>query len=504
VADPCKPDKILVVDDEANIRQIIIRVLEQRGYRVKEAANGAQALDLLREEPFDLVITDLRMPQMEGLELLERARELYPETDFIILTAHGTIESAVWAMQRGADDYLTKPFDVRDLELKVSQCFERRRRRHEARRRSPLEPLVELGRILSSQTGLPTKLEQMLEQILDLMRRTFAPNGIVMTLFDPQSQQEVTVIQSGLVPEALGYPRLSYEAMRQLAQRPRGWCLREAGDAAPLEREAQSGGGITVPLFVGEEMAGELTLVRQPGAPRYTPEDAQLLQIFGFQVGIAVLQTRTRQRLLEAFQNLRQVTVEAVQTLFAAVGTYDQYTHDHSQRVAQYAYWLGQRVGLVGRELEAVRIAGLLHDIGKLGVADETLHKNGRLTSDEFDRVKLHPVMGARILMGMEAFAEAVPLVLHHHEHYDGKGYPDGLAGEAIPLGARIIAVVDAFDSMTSDRPYRPALSVAEAFGLLRGAAGTQLDGHLVEEWIALVQQEPEKVSDARLGLESR
>ena len=119
MADTCKPDQVLVVDDEAYIRQIIIRVLEQRGYQVKEAANGAQALELLRETPFDLVITDLRMPQMEGLELLERARELYPETDFIILTAHGTIESAVWAMQRGADDYLTKPCDVRDLELKA-------------------------------------------------------------------------------------------------------------------------------------------------------------------------------------------------------------------------------------------------------------------------------------------------------------------------------------------------------------------------------------------------
>ena len=130
----------------------------------------------------------------------------------------------------------------------------------------------------------------------------------------------------------------------------------------------------------------------------------------------------------------------------------------------------------------------MLHDIGKIGIGDQTLRKSGDLTTDEFDRVRLHPTMGAKILAGLDAFTEIVPIVLYHHERYDGQGYPEGLSGEEIPLGAQFIAVVDAYDSMTSDRPYRRALGRDEALARLRAGAGRQHDGQLVAQWVAIVE----------------
>jgi len=476
--------KILVVDDQAEVRRLVKLVLVRKGYAVAEAANGRIALQCLRDEPFDLVITDVQMPEVDGITLLEQCVALYPQVDVVVLTAYGSIQNAVDAMKRGAIDYLTKPFEIADLERKVSGCFERRYARLATQKKSPIEPLVELGRILSSETSLT----EMFNSILDLLQRTFQPVSVEVVLYgdSSSSQNDVAVAHSGQSPHELGYSRPSYAQIQRLAREPRPWLLRDKGGGELPNAHAQTGLGITVPLLNGNEVIGLLTLVRDPPGGRYGESDAQLLQVFGFQMGISTLQARTRQRLLDTFGDLERATLSAVQALFAAIETRDQYTHDHSERVSRFAHWLGERLGLSSEDLGTLRIAGLLHDIGKLGVRDETLYKNGSLSEDEFDRVRLHPVMGARILAGIGALAEVVPIVLHHHEHYDGSGYPDHLAGEAIPFGARVIAVVDAFDSMISDRPYRPALSVSEALRRLQQSANTQLDAALVSNWCAL------------------
>jgi len=484
--------RVLVVDDQAEVCRLVSLVLARKGYGVAEAANGRMALQRLQDEPFELVITDVQMPEVDGLTLLEQCVALYPQVDVIVLTAYGTIQSAVEAMKRGAVDFVTKPFEVADLERKVDGCFERRYARLEAQKRSPIAPLVELGRILSGEMGL----SEMLNSILDLVQRTFRPISTEAVLYGDSSlsQSDVIVAHSGKPPHELGYPRLSHAQTQRLAHDARPWLLRDSGRGEPINSHVQSGLGITVPLLNGNEVIGTLTLVRDSSSQRYVEADAQLLQVFGFQMGISTLQSRTRQRLLDSFRDLKRATLSAVHALFVAIETYDQYIHDHSERVSRFAYWLGERAKLPSENLETLRIASLLHDIGKLGVSDDTLHKNSGLAEDEFDRVKLHPFMGARILAGMEAFAEVVPIVLHHHEHYDGSGYPNHLAGEAIPLGARIIAVADAFDSMTSDRPYRPAMPISEALVRMQESADTQLDRSLVYEWCALVSEKKDEV----------
>ncbi|MHB1296662.1 MAG: HD domain-containing phosphohydrolase [Anaerolineae bacterium] len=347
-----------------------------------------------------------------------------------------------------------------------------------------ITPLVDLGRTLASAMSLG----ETLNSILDLVQRAFWPISSEAVVFDEGLDSDVIVALRGQPPEALGYPRPERAEVRRLACQTPTWLLRDLATPSCAE-PATSGHAVTVPLMFGTEAVGALTLVRDEQSQPYQRGEAQLLQIFGYQIGTGMIHARTHQRLLESFRNLKEATLSTVQTLFAAIETYDKDTHDHSERVSVYAHQLGARIGMQGEALELLRIAGLLHDIGKLGIGDETLRKSASLTPAELDRVKLHPVWGARILGGLDAFAQIIPWVRHHHEHYDGAGYPDHLAGDAIPLGARIIAVVDAFDSMTSDRPYRPAQPTPRALANLLRGGNSQWDAWLVREWSNLVDE---------------
>lgn len=483
--------RILVVDDEEHVRRLIRYLLERRGHVVAEASNGRVALAALRDAPFDLVITDLQMPEMDGLALLEECRQRYPSVGVILVTAYGSIQSAVHAMKRGAMDYVTKPFDVADLHSKVEGWFERRREEAAPHMRSAIEPLVELHRILASRSDLT----QTLDGIVALVRRTFGATGVEVLLYEGDPLKERVIVQSGDTPVSLGLARPDHGQVATVSRGSHPWLLSTVGAATagePTSGDA-SASAITVPMLYGDEVMGAFSVVAQAPSAQYRDEDAQLLQVFVFQMGISILHHRTRQQLLEAFRDLSKATLLAVHALSSAVQTFDGYTHDHSERVAQYAFALGARLGLPEQQLGALRSAGLLHDVGKLGVGDDTLHKNGALTSDEYDRIKLHPVMGAKILADIPALVEVVPIVLHHHERWDGKGYPDHLIGEDIPLGARILSVVDMFDAMTSDRPYRSALTRERALTHLGSSAGTELDKGLVDVW-------REYVGTTRLG----
>ena len=169
----------------------------------------------------------------------------------------------------------------------------------------------------------------------------------------------------------------------------------------------------------------------------------------------------------------------------AAVDTKDRYTKQHSEDVARYAVFLAERLGLDPDERRSVELAGLLHDVGKIGIPDAILRKPGPLTTDEYAIVKQHVWLGAAIVRDLPNVEAIRAGVRHHHERWDGNGYLDGLAGEAIPLIARIVSVCDAFSAMTTTRPYRKALSVAEALERLEGAAGSQLDPRLVTAFVA-------------------
>ncbi len=477
--------RILVVDDVADVRHLIAHVLKRKGFAVTEAIHGLDAVAWLARQPFDLVISDLKMPEMGGLELLAHVRAQHAETDLILLTAYGTIQSAVQAMKDGAFDYVTKPFDIRDLEDKVARCLEARAQRAQAAS-SPIAPLIELNKLLSN----PMELSDTLDAIIDLIQRTFRPAVTEVSLMDETLPQGAVMVRRGEAGLTLADAPLTSDMVRALAQQDEPWLLARQPEDGDPRHNGHHVSLLTVPLMRGEDVAGTLALGRAAGQPPFTRDDAQLLHVFGTQIALSMLHVRMRQRVLDSFRHLSQASLPAVQTLVEALRTFDAYTQAHSERVSRYARLLSQAHGLSAEQTEILGVAGLLHDLGKLGVSDNTLHKNGGLTDDEYDRVRLHPIMGAKILAGVEALSQVLPLVRHHHETMDGKGYPDGLAGEEIPLGARVLAVVDAYDSMTSDRPYRTAMSQEEAVRRLRAAAGTQWDANLVATWVGLVESQ--------------
>ncbi len=187
----------------------------------------------------------------------------------------------------------------------------------------------------------------------------------------------------------------------------------------------------------------------------------------------------------------REAYEATIRTLIRAVETKDEYTRGHSERVAKGSVMIGRVLGLVGPRLDALRYAGILHDVGKLGVPTRILQKTGRLTDEEFAAITLHPVRGRDLVADLEFLGEALSGVLHHHERLDGRGYPMGLRGEDIPEFARIIAVADAFDSMTSTRSYRGARSVEEALEEIRRCSGSQFDPRMVEAMLLALEREP-------------
>jgi len=183
------------------------------------------------------------------------------------------------------------------------------------------------------------------------------------------------------------------------------------------------------------------------------------------------------------------LNMNLLKSLAMAIDARDNYTRMHSMRVTRYAVMIGAYMGLKQDEIEILRRGSLLHDIGKIGVRDDIFLKPGALTIEEFDTFRKHPETGARILGPEGPLRLIVPLVLHHHERYDGNGYPHGLKGGDIPLGARIIAVADSFEAMTADRPYRKALTAEEAILEIRQNAGSQFDPDVVKAFMEVLKE---------------
>ena len=194
----------------------------------------------------------------------------------------------------------------------------------------------------------------------------------------------------------------------------------------------------------------------------------------------------SNRELQKAHQAIKRSYIQTLTSMITALEARDAYTRGHSERVARLTEAIARAMGLRGARLDNLVDAARLHDIGKIGIREQVLNKPGRLTAEEYEHIKQHPEIGARIIGQMEAYAELVPFIRHHHERIDGKGYPQGLSGNEIPLEARIIAVADTFDAMTSARPYRKPRELGTALRVMRECAGTQLDAEMVKIFLSI------------------
>ncbi len=245
---------------------------------------------------------------------------------------------------------------------------------------------------------------------------------------------------------------------------------------------------VACPLSIRKKVFGVICINDRVGGKGFTREDLDLLNALAAQAAIAIEN-------VELYASLRRDYLNAIKALAAAVDAKDHHTHGHSNKVMTYSAIIAQELGLNEKEIEKIKFGALLHDVGKIGISENVLNKPSSLTPREFDIIAMHPILGVSIVKNIESLKDLVPIILHHHERYGGGGYPEGRAGNSIPLGARIVAVADAWDVMTSERAYRTALPKDVAISELKKCCGKQFDPEIVGAFLrALVKGRKEKV----------
>lgn len=244
---------------------------------------------------------------------------------------------------------------------------------------------------------------------------------------------------------------------------------------------------LMVPLKAAKEIIGVLAIGNPLSHSFYTGNDLNIAQSLANQAAIAVKNAYL-------YQDLQKSFLDAVAALIKAIEAKDKYTRGHSQRVTEYSLAIAKILALSKEEMKVIKFCGLMHDIGKIGIGDSILHNPSKLSSKEYEIIKSHSVMGEEIIQPVGFLKKGLPLIRHHHERYDGRGYPDGLRGKAIPLMARIMAVADSFDAMTSDRPYRKALSLEKSIRELKKESGTQFDPEIVKAFLTLLSQKEKNI----------
>lgn len=238
---------------------------------------------------------------------------------------------------------------------------------------------------------------------------------------------------------------------------------------------------IGLPLKAGGRTIGVL-FVRYDRPHRFSDREIKLFSIYANQAAMAIERARL-------YEEAREALLSTIAALVQAAEAKDRYTRGHSERVTLYAMAIAEELKLPAEEIEALRQAGLLHDIGKIAVSDQILRKPNELSPEDWKAIRSHPQRGVEIIRPVSALRPLIPIILYHHERYNGKGYPKGLKGEEIPLGARILAVADAYEAMTANRPYRPAMSKREAIERLKKGAGKQFDPKVVAAFLRLLEK---------------
>ncbi len=310
----------------------------------------------------------------------------------------------------------------------------------------------------------------------------------------PESEWE-TALSEGVLSDDL-----VAEEAAALARHEPVVCESEISPFIPPERLEDTGvrSVLLVPVFSRERLMGIMVLFYNREREEVENDDMNLVTAIAGQAAVAMENATL-------YEDLEMSYFSTVKALARAIEVKDPYTYGHSERVTEYAMVIARKMGLPEWEMRTIKYAAALHDIGKLGIAAHILNKPGRLSEEEFLHVKTHPQMGDSIMAPVSFLAKPRDIILHHHERWDGKGYPDGLKGEEIPLGARILAVADSFEAMMSDRPYRKALDLHDALKEIEDNAGSQFDPDVVGIFVEVIVEgetaagyEPEEALEER------
>ena len=473
---------ILVVDDYSPTRNLLLEALGQSGdFHLAEATDGAEALELIKARPYDMVISDVMMPLMNGMDLLQAIRELNASTAVIMITAHPALELIVTAMKQGAVDFLKKPFDIDDLLFKVNRYL------HDAGAAKleikSAERYVNYQKdhlslqsyIYDAVENTNDDQEEIFQKIAELAMKIVDGESCVLALYDNESREfhQKVVINNDSSGRQNDAPYVD-KIFRQVV---------EAKDAFMVHSDSNAQIApslICVPLMIRSHVLGVFSVRKKKYAGVFNNNDLHHIVSLSKRASLNL-----ENKVL--YESLYANLLDTFKSLVAAIQVRDHYTEEHCRRVSALAVKTAREAGCSPQEVEALRIAGLLHDIGKISIPDNILLKNGALSREEFEVIKTHPQIGDEILSSVVLLDNARNIIRHHHERWDGKGYPAGIGGEEIPRSASILAVCDSFDAMTTDRPYRKGMSVEAAAAELRNNCHFQFNAEIVAVFLNIL-----------------
>jgi response regulator RpfG family c-di-GMP phosphodiesterase len=490
--------RILVVDDERVIREILSDFLSLEGYVVRTVEDGMEALKELQRRSYNLVISDLKMPNMTGLELIERITALGIPVLTVIMTGFGTVETAIEAMKQGAYDYILKPFKVEEVVHIVQRGLDRQRLQHENMRLKDALSIYRISEAIATSLSVEKVLDLVLDATLDAVDA-----DVVSLLLDDVGHDRRGKLPGRFVEHARKVsPRLSPgelapalnfgEVLPLLAEdKPllvHGTRAHRFLSVPPQKRLVSF---CSIPLKLGGQIVGMLNAYSYTKGAKFSEGQRKMLYVLGSRAAVSIENARLYESLVAANKDLTTANVSLEENFkqtiigFAhALEESDRYTRGHSERVASYARLIAIGLGLPEPQIDTVVKVGLLHDVGKIGIRNDRLNKPGKLTPEELAMFRSHPAKGKRIIEPIPFMRYIVPGCYCHHEAWDGSGYPQGLMGDNIPVIGRIVAVADAYDAMTSDRAYRKALPHDIACGELERCSGTQFDPEIVQVFL--------------------
>lgn len=474
--------KIAVIDDEIGIIDALSAMLKRNGYMCDGFTNPLDAIENIRVKHYDLLILDYLMQPIHGDKVVEEIRSFDSDIYILLLTGHKDLAPPMETI---------KALDIQ------SYC-------EKSSRFDQLLLLVESGLKSVSQMRAIKQMKDGLNMVLEAVPGIYKLQPAVDIIEYVLSQvtrlagsKDSFIMVSCVVKVDMGDKCLyrgtgNYDYIAENIMEKLDAGLRNRINIAVKEKKiVKTGNSVIIPLI--DEYTDTMGVLYVEG--RNLEEKIKMLEILAAHAASSInnsllhsIVNRNKDEIAKTYEKLKSGYIDTVEALRLAVDAKDVYTRGHSDRVAYYAVKIGREFNLSDEQIEMLRVAGVFHDIGKIGIADEILLKNGTLSAEEYSEIKKHSAKGAHILSAASVFKGVTPLVRYHHERIDGGGYPDGLKGDQIPLLARIISVADAFDAMTTDRLYRPRLKLEEAEKQLIEGSGTQFDKEIVSKFIKLLK----------------
>jgi len=493
-------ETILFVDDEEDILDIASQFFELKGYRVFTAGNGVEAMKVIEKEPIDCCFTDINMPEMSGLELAEHIRINDNTIPVVIMTGYPSLENTIQTLKNGVVDFLIKPVNLEQMEVCVRRVLRERSlfienlllaKEVEGKARLEklnnelmfkVEELYTLNRIMSEFTTISNSSDVFNRVIETAIEMTQASEAKFYVVMEGNGTPREVIAKSTFFEAADPDPveqKAVARMIRDTVADEKPLLITENSNMPALPAKILS--YILVPLTIRKKIFGVLTAAIKSGDRRFTEKDLYYLSFMANKAAYVIEN-------LALYENIYENLFSTLYAFVSAIEARDTYTRQHSTRVTAIAVLIGRQMGCTEEELDMLNIAGLIHDIGKIGIRDDILLKPGKLTDDEFTKIKEHPAIGASIIERLGLWDREKQIIRCHHERFDGNGYPDGLKGGDIPFLARILTVADVYDAIASDRAYRKKMEESQILGIINGGIGTQFDPNVVKTFMALYE----------------